>query len=148
MPVAALAIQGLVRTGWRAVHIWDEFVERSQDPTRWTLDRLDAGAAFAGEVDELLVVAKSLTTRAAGACAERRLRAIWLTPLLDDPVCVEMLRSRTAPALLIGGTEDPSWDGPLARELSPDVLEIAGADHGLARISDLQAVLDAVAEFA
>jgi pimeloyl-ACP methyl ester carboxylesterase len=147
MPVAAFAIEGASRKGWRAVQIWDEFVDRSQDPLRWTLDRLDAAIAFAGDVDELLVIAKSLTTRAAGACAERRLRAVWLTPLLNDPVCVEMLRARTAPALLVGGTEDPTWDAGLARELSPDVVEVPGADHGLARISDLQAVLDAVAGF-
>jgi pimeloyl-ACP methyl ester carboxylesterase len=145
MPVAAFAIAAVGRNGWRAVHVWDEFLDRSQDPLRWTVDRLDAATAFAGEVDELLVVAKSLTTRAAGACADRGLRAVWLTPLLADPLCVEMLRSRTAPALLIGGTEDPAWDAGLARELSPDVVEIPGADHGLARISDLQAVLDAVA---
>jgi hypothetical protein len=127
--------------------VWDEFLDRSQDPVRWTLDRLDAATAFAGDVDELLVVAKSLTTRAAGACAERGLRAVWLTPLLQDPVCVEMLRGRTAPALLVGGTADPTWDGGLARELSPDVAEIRGADHGLARLSDLQAVLEAIDGF-
>jgi pimeloyl-ACP methyl ester carboxylesterase len=147
MPVAASAIQALGAKGWRVVHVWDEFLDRSQDPVRWTIDRLDAATAFAGDVEELLVVAKSLTTRAAGACADRGLRAVWLTPLLEDPVCVEMLRSRTAPALLVGGTRDPTWDGGLARELSPDVVEIEGADHGLARISDLQAVLDAVAVF-
>jgi hypothetical protein len=147
MPVAAFAIEALRSKGWRAVHVWDEFLDRSQDPVRWTLDRLDAATAFAGDVDELLVVAKSLTTRAAGACAERCLRAVWLTPLLQDPECVQMLRARTAPALLVGGTEDRIWDGELARELSPDVTEIDGADHGLARISDLQAVLESVAAF-
>jgi pimeloyl-ACP methyl ester carboxylesterase len=147
MPVAAFAIQALGSKGWRVVQVWDEFLDRSQDPVRWTVDRLDAATAFAGDVAQLLVVAKSLTTRAAGACAERGLRAVWLTPLLEDPVCVEMLRSRTAPALLVGGTQDPTWDGELARELSPDVVEIEGADHGLARIADLQTVLDAVAGF-
>ena len=93
------------------------------------------------------MIAKSLTTRAAGIAAERGLPAIWLTPLLNDPDSVEMLRARTAKALLIGGTADAIWDGALARELSDDVLEIEGADHGLARVGDVQAVADAVAAF-
>jgi hypothetical protein len=146
MPVAAAAIQALGERGWRTVQIWDEFLDRSQDPIRWTLDRLDAARAFAGDVTELLVVAKSLTTRAAGACAERGLRAVWLTPILEGE-CLEWLRAHTAPALLVGGDDDGMWDGDLAREISPDVLEIPGGDHGLARISDLQAVHDAVSRF-
>jgi hypothetical protein len=48
---------------------------------------------------------------------------------------------------LIGGTSDPIWDGALARELSDDVVELDGADHGLARPRDAQAVVDAVAAF-
>ena len=40
------------------------------------------------------------------------------------------------------------WDGDVARELSPDVLELDGADHGLARIDQAPQVADAVAAFA
>ncbi len=146
MPVQAFAIQGALNRGWRVVQVWDEFLDRSQDPTAWTRTRLEAAIAFAG-ADELLVIGKSLTTRAAGLVAERGLRAVWLTPLLDDPESVELLRRRTAPALLVGGTADQSWDGSLARELSDDVLELEGADHGLARVADLQPIVDAVAAF-
>jgi hypothetical protein len=38
------------------------------------------------------------------------------------------------------------WDGAIARELG-DVLELDGADHGLARIDQAQQVADAVAAF-
>jgi hypothetical protein len=31
----------------------------------------------------------------------------------------------------VGGTADADWDGPMARQLSPHVFEVAGADHGL-----------------
>ena len=148
MPVHAFAIQGALSRGWRVIQVWDEFLDRTKDPTEWTRVRLEAAFDYAAAADELLVIAKSLTTRAAGIVAERGLPAVWLTPLLNDPVCVEMLRARTAKALLIGGTDDPIWDGDVARELSDDVVELEGADHGLARVRDVQAVADAVAAFA
>lgn len=40
------------------------------------------------------------------------------------------LRAATEPYLLVGGTDDESWDGALARDLTPHVLEIEDADHG------------------
>jgi hypothetical protein len=146
MPVQAFAIQGALSRGWRVVQVWDEFLDRSQDATEWTRVRLEAAIDYA-DADELLVIGKSLTTRAAGIAAERRLPAVWLTPLLNDPESVELLRARTAKALLIGGSNDPTWDRTLARELSDDVVELPGADHGLARATDAQAVADAVAAF-
>jgi pimeloyl-ACP methyl ester carboxylesterase len=54
-----------------------------------------------------------------------------LTPLLVAQPVVEALRRATAPVLLVGGTADPAWVGPLARRLSPYVLEVPGADHGM-----------------
>jgi pimeloyl-ACP methyl ester carboxylesterase len=78
-----------------------------------------------------LIVGKSLGTNAATIAAERDLPGIWLTPLLLDDVVLGALRSATAPQLLIGGTADKLWDGAVARELSPHVLEVEGADHGM-----------------
>lgn len=79
-----------------------------------------------------LVIAKSLGSYAAALAAERGLPAVWLTPLLREPEVVEALRRASAPYLLIGGTADePAWDGELARKLSPHVLEVDGADHGM-----------------
>lgn len=57
------------------------------------------------------------------------------------------LERATAPFLLVGGTGDPSWDGDVARRLSPHVLEIDAADHGLyvpGRLTDSVAVLGRV----
>ena len=81
--------------------------------------------------DGTLLIGKSLGTHAAAVAAERGLPAVWLTPLLTVPAVVEALRRASAPALLVGGTADPYWDGLLARELSPHVLEVDGADHGM-----------------
>jgi hypothetical protein len=100
-----------------------------------------------------LLIGKSLGTHAAALAAERDLPAVWLTPLLA-PVVVTALERATAPFLLLGGTADRYWDGPVARRLTPHVFEVPGADHGMyvpgpltASIMVLASVVGAVAEF-
>ena len=78
-----------------------------------------------------LVMGKSLGSNTAGLVAERSLPAVWLTPLLTRPWVAAALGQATAPFVLIGGTNDAAWDGALARRLSPHVLEVDGADHGM-----------------
>jgi hypothetical protein len=136
MPSVGLVLQVAVARGWSGVQVWDRFLDRSQDPTVWVVERLEAALSHVADDARTLIVAKSLSTRAAAAAAGRGVPAIWLTPLLDDPEAVAGLRRRTAPALLVGGTADPTWDGALARELTPDVLELPGADHGLGSGAD------------
>lgn len=95
-----------------------------------------------------LLIGKSLGTHAAGVAAKRALPAVWLTPLLTLAWVVEGLRRATAPMLLVGGTADRFWNGTLARELSPHVLEVEGADHGMyvpGRLAESAAVLGRVA---
>jgi hypothetical protein len=147
MPVNAYAIDAVWTQGWRAILVWDEYFDEPPSAEQWVRDRLDAAAAYAGDGGQRLVIGKSLGTLAAGAAAERAWPAVWLTPLLHVPELVEMLERRTAPALLIGGTNDEAWDGALARRLSDDVLELEGADHGLAKIEHLPAIVDAITAF-
>ena len=78
-----------------------------------------------------LVIGKSLGSLAAPLVADRGLAAVWFTPLLTDGPTVAALRRATSPCLLVGGTADQFWDGPLARSLAADVVEIDGADHGM-----------------
>jgi hypothetical protein len=146
MPINAFAIDAVWKQGWRAVLVWDQLLDDS-DMTDWIVARLNAAAAYAGDEGERLVIGKSLGTLAAGAVADRGWPAVWLTPLLSHAPFVEMLRARTAPALLIGGTNDPAWDGDLARELSDDVLELDGADHGLSKVEDLPAIVARITAF-
>jgi pimeloyl-ACP methyl ester carboxylesterase len=101
-----------------------------------------------------LVIGKSLGTNAAALAAERGLPAVWLTPLLTLPWVVGALERATAPFLLVGGTRDRWWDGEAARRLSPHVLEVEDADHGMlvpgpaiGSISVLGQVVTAVEEF-
>jgi hypothetical protein len=78
-----------------------------------------------------LLIAKSLGTNTAALAAERSLPAVWLTPVLTVPWVAAALARATAPFLLVGGTADSIWDGALARRLTPHVLEVPDADHGM-----------------
>jgi hypothetical protein len=109
-----------------------------------------AAAALDAAGGRPLVIAKSLGTHAAAQVAKRGLPAIWMTPLLDAPEVVAALDAATAPFLLIGGTADIGpWDGPLARRLTPHVLEVEGADHSMmvpGPLSASAAVLGSIAD--
>ena len=96
----------------------------------WVIGQI-AAALAAFPVRQPVLVGKSLGTYAAALAAERSLPGIWHTPLLSDPQCVAALRQAGAPYLLIGGTADPHWNGELARTLTPHVVEIPDADHGM-----------------
>jgi hypothetical protein len=78
-----------------------------------------------------LIIGKSLGSLAAPVAADRGLAAVWFTPLLTDEPTVAALRRAAGPFLLAGGTADGVWDGPTARSLTADVVEIDDADHGM-----------------
>ncbi|WP_305783256.1 alpha/beta hydrolase [Symbioplanes lichenis] len=122
----------------RVAHQWErpqELIDLPEEERPAWVDR-QAAAVLDRTAEELpgastVVLAKSLGTYAAPQVARRGLPAVWLTPLFFEPTVVAALRAATEPFLLVGGTADPSWDGVLARELTPHVTEIEGADHGL-----------------
>ena len=123
----------LVGLGWSVLAVHDEF--RSGDHRGWPRERLRAAAAFR---EPQLVVGKSMATFAAAVV---EVPAVWLTPLLHEPDVRDGIRP---PALLVGGTADPSWDRDAARGLGVDVLELEGVDHGLVVSGDPHASLDAM----
>lgn len=105
-----------------------------QVPRDLRADRTDDGVAeqvtpVLDGVD--LVVGKSLGTFATPLAADRGLRAVWLTPVLNHPAVVAALGRASAPCLLVGGTADSLWNGEAARRLSPHVLEVPDADHSM-----------------
>lgn len=141
MPALWYAFEPLLELGWRIVLVWDErAADRSGDPWEWVAARTRAADDYAGGAD--LLVTKSVGTLAVRALD---VPAVCLTPLLGEPEIVDALRPRRT--LLVGGTEDPMWVGEVARELSEHVLEVDGADHGLARIADAPAIAAAVRSF-
>jgi hypothetical protein len=101
-----------------------------------------------------LLIARSLGTNVATLAAERGLPAMWLAPILTVPWVVAAMERATAPLMLVGGTADELWDGAKARRLSPYVLEVEGADHGLSvagpvseSVGVLRRVITALEEF-
>jgi pimeloyl-ACP methyl ester carboxylesterase len=86
------------------------------------------------DADHVVVVGKSLGTRAASYAAERGLDAVWLTPLLVEPALAEAIAANAGRQLLVGGLADELWDAAVATELADngcDVLEVPDADHAM-----------------
>lgn len=151
-PLLAYARLAVERRGAEArVISWSPpRLETATEQVAWVRDQV---ADVLGE-DGALVIGKSLGSLAAGLVAERGLPAIWLTPLLYRADVVEAIAAAEHPPLLVGGTGDRSWDGAVARRLSPHVVEIPDADHALyvpGPVSGTAAaagrVVDAVEEF-
>jgi len=143
-PLLWFAREVVASRGWSVLEVWDEYLDRSRDPSRWVAERAEAALARVGDA-RCLLVTKSISSHAARIAADRGLAGIWLTPLiaLDDDIASAFARLQ-APALLVGGTADESWDGALARGFRHDVLEIDGANHSLQLDRDPRASLDSL----
>jgi hypothetical protein len=128
-------------------HWWSQQPSEPFEPAieSWVCDEIRS--LLDGVGGSPLLIGKSLGTNAAALAAERRLPAVWLTPILTVPWVVTALQRATAPVLLVGGTGDAMWDGAVARRLSPYVLEVRDADHGMqlpGPVSESAAVLGRV----
>jgi pimeloyl-ACP methyl ester carboxylesterase len=86
---------------------------------------------LAGLPGQPLLIGMSLGSFAAVLAAERSLPAVWLTPILSAAEVPAALERATAPFLLVGGSADPLWDRAAARRLSPYVVEVPAANHGM-----------------
>jgi hypothetical protein len=104
------------------------------------LHRLSVAARTATPV----IIAKSLGTYAAALAAERKLPAIWLTPLLHIEPIAEAITRNPAPALLVGGTCDRSWLPNVAEATGKTLVTIEGGGHGLRPPGPLRAYTDAL----
>ena len=144
--LAAERRSGLVhRIDWTVPELPDDDAERAWVAAR-VIEAVDAATA-AGRAAPVLI-GKSLGSLAAPVAAAGNLPAVWLTPLLTDEPMVAALRRATAPFLLVGGTADPLWDGPVARSLTRHVLAIDGADHGMFVPGPLSASADVLGRVA
>ncbi len=162
-PLLWYARRAALEAGRSVLVVTDVFDRQSDDPIRWVEKRGEATLSYvrAHDVHPLLIT-KSLTSLAARLAAAEGLPAVWLTPLIADqgtPVAAQVLsglRSGSEPRLLIGGSDDPSWDGQVASTLSnAEILELPGADHSLEAPEDvarsldhLKRVTDAISRFA
>ncbi|NUS40689.1 MAG: alpha/beta hydrolase [Terrabacter sp.] len=133
-PLLDSATRALLQHGFTVQQRWwDSTTRGDEDSEQWV--RRHVAAAHAEEdADHVLLVGKSLGTRAASYAAERGLDAIWFTPLLIEPVVAEAIGANAGRQLLVGGLADELWDASIARELAEngcEVLEVPDADHGM-----------------
>ena len=142
-PLLWFAREVALARGWSVLEVWDEYRDRSEDPSRWVFDRAEAALRHGGDAGRALVT-KSISSRAVTTAAEMGLPGIWLTPLLHDAEIATGFEQVSAPALLVGGTADESWDGELARRAGHEVLELEGANHALQIEADPLASIDAL----
>jgi hypothetical protein len=142
-PLLWFAREVALARGWSVLEVWDEYRDRSEDPWRWVFDRAEAALRHAGDAGRALVT-KSISSRAVTMAAEMGLPGIWLTPLLRNDEIATGFEQLSAPALLVGGTADESWDGDRARRAGHDVLEVEGANHALQIEGDPFASIDAL----
>jgi hypothetical protein len=84
-----------------------------------------------GRPGGLILLAKSVGSHAIPWAAERGVRGIWLTPMLQVPAIRDALPLLPQGSLLAGGTADSTWDGDVAAASGLPVLQIEGGDHTL-----------------
>lgn len=133
-PLLDFARLALLQHGYTVQQLWwDSTTRGDEDPEQWVRRQVEAALAEES-ADHVVVVGKSLGTRAASYAAERALDAIWFTPLLVEVEVAEAIAANAGRQLLVGGLADQLWDAEVAQELADagcDVLEVADADHGM-----------------
>ncbi|MEU4608516.1 alpha/beta hydrolase [Kribbella sp. NPDC023972] len=150
-PLLMYAADAAEHRGADVVRVWWDEPDRPLTLTEsergpWVLPQVEKALDHVS--DDVLLIGKSLGSYGSTLAAERGFPAVWLTPVLPSTWVVDGLRRATAPFLLVGGTADPLWDSTLARELTPYLLEVPEADHGMyvpGRLAASAAVLGQVA---
>ncbi|ADB52340.1 alpha/beta hydrolase [Conexibacter woesei] len=139
-PLLWFAREVAVAKGFGVLEVLDE-PPAGEDPFAWIRDR--AQRALDHEpAPTTVVIGKSLASDVADLAAERELPAVWLTPLLDRAGVRAALARATRPALLIGGTADPTWQpDTVPSSALIEQLELTEHDHSLQLPGDLLASL-------
>lgn len=134
-PLLEFTRRALVQHGFTVQQVWwDATTRGDEDGDQW-VRRQVVDALAEEDADHVVLVGKSLGTRAAPYAAERGLDAIWLTSLLVEPTVAEAIAADAGRQLLVGGLADELWDPVVAQELADngcDVLAVADADHSMA----------------
>lgn len=134
-PLLEFGRQSLLQHGWTVQQVWwDKPTDDRSDMEMadWVCDQARAAIDEESDADRLLLLAKSLGTLASPVAAERRLDAVWMTPLFDYSPSIEAIERNAgngARQLLVGGGADPSWNADRARQLGCDVLDLPEVSH-------------------
>jgi hypothetical protein len=127
-PLLWFAREAAQAGGWSVVEV-DERAPAEEDPFEWMRGRAEQALELASGSEQVVVIGKSLGSAAAPMVSGP---AIWVTPLLTRPEIAGAIGSASAPTLLIGSPDDPSWgDGVESGGPVVKTLEIGGLDHSL-----------------
>lgn len=157
MPLLMLPMSALAEMGWNVwCAAWDlSDVRDDQNALNVTVrEAASQLMAAAGDPGEVMVLAKSIGSLAAPWVADKEVPAVWLTPLLNRQEVQAGVGESAAPALLVGGTADPSWDGCAAQGFGQQVVEVADGDHSLftgewrVYLDDLRLITERIVTFA
>jgi hypothetical protein len=142
-PLLWFAREAAQAGGWSVVEV-DERAPADEDPFEWIRGRAEQALDVASGAEQVVVIGKSLGSAAAPMVSGP---AVWLTPLLTRPEIAGAIESATAPTLLVGSRDDPSWGSGLMSD-SPAVrsLEFDSLDHSLQMSGDPEASLAVLRE--
>lgn len=129
-PLLWFAREVAVAKGFGVLEVLDA-PPAGEDPFAWIRDRAERALDHT-PAPTTVVIGKSLASDVADLAADRELPAIWLTPLLDRAGVREALARASRPALLVGGSADPTWQpGAVPASALIEQLELTGHDHSL-----------------
>lgn len=132
--------------GWDIVTV--DWSEAREDSSAGLISHAASVVDRLGSARVRFVVGKSLGSLLAPAVSERRIPALWLTPLLNRTEVVDGVRAAVASTALVGGTADESWDDEVARATGLPLLVLPGGDHSLMVQTDVEASIRFHAEVA
>jgi hypothetical protein len=113
-----------------------------EDVEGWSERLLDALAANA-EAGRAVVVAKDRSCAALPGAIGRGIPGVWLTPDLGDPVIASALGGASGLGLVVGATEDGTWDVRVAARIRGfEVFQVGGPDANLEDRHDPHRSLD------
>jgi hypothetical protein len=143
-PLLWFAREAAQARGWSVLEV-DDRPPEDEEPFEWMPSQARR-ALDEVQAERIAVIGKSLGSAAAALAADRALPAVWLTPLLIRPEIVDALERTSAPALLVGSPDDPTWgDGRMPENPALETLELPGLDHSLQVSGDPRASLDVLA---
>ncbi len=136
-PLLEFGRQSLSQHGWTVQQLWWDQPSGEHDVdarAAWVCDQVRSALDAETDADRLLVVAKSLGTLAAPVARERRLDAIWMTPLFGHAERIDhrdrAQRTRRVHAScwsVVGPTRSGTRSG--LGSLGCDVADIPDATH-------------------
>lgn len=142
-PVLWFAREAATAQGWSAIEVLGE-PGLQDDPLGWERECAERALHQAGTA-RVVVIGKSLASFLTDLVNERDLPAVWLTPVLTEPVVTRGLARAARANLLVGGTADSVWDAnSIPSNPMLEVLELEGVDHALQAPGRPTASLDAL----